>query len=387
MHPWQSGDIAPFGDDERAIRVLVVDDDEAMADLSATFLERELDALEATALTDPTAVLDELADREYDCLVSDYDMPDLDGLGLLECLREADVSIPFVLFTGKGSEEIASKAISAGVDEYLQKGGTEEYPVLAKQVANLVEKHRAEKQVRRSFLAIESAQEGIGILDENGVYRYMNEAYASVYGRDRADLVGSHWGVLYPESEARRFEEEILPELVEEGTWRGISTGIAKDGRMIPEQLVLTQMDDGGHVCIVRDLTAEGAATAGRQLESRALDVVAVGVHIVDTSADDEPIVYVNDAFRTMAEASADDLVGTNWRTRYDDGEQVDRMASAMENGESVVAEPVLATASTGQFRVQVELTPIRDDGGTVTHVVAAHTDVTKRPPSAASDG
>ena len=178
-------ELIPFDTADRRIDVLLVDDDAAMAGMTAEFLDRELADATITTLTDPTAVVPALSEGEYDCIVSDFDMPEVDGLELLERVRGMDLEIPFLLFTGKGSEEIASRAISAGVDEYLQKGGPEKYAVLANNVENLVEKHWAEQQVRQGFLAIDSAEEGIGIIDEVGVYQYVNEAYAAVYERDR----------------------------------------------------------------------------------------------------------------------------------------------------------------------------------------------------------
>ncbi|PSQ54732.1 histidine kinase, partial [Halobacteriales archaeon SW_12_67_38] len=129
--------------------VLVVDDDPAAADLAATQLERLRDAIDVTV---ETGVDDALARFEadpaaFDCIVSDYNMPRMDGLELLTTVREISADVPFVLFTGKGSEEIASEAVSAGVTDYLQKGtGTERYELLANRVVNAVEAHRAEER-------------------------------------------------------------------------------------------------------------------------------------------------------------------------------------------------------------------------------------------------
>jgi PAS domain S-box-containing protein len=257
----------PFGVDSPGIELLLVDDDRDVVELSATFMERELDAVTATTFVDPFDALDAVVAGDYDCIVSDHEMPGLNGLELLERMRAADVEIPFVLFTGKGSEEIASDAISAGVDEYLQKAGPEEYPILANKVETLVEKHRTEAQVERGFLAIESAQEGIGILDEDGVYQYVNDAYASLYDRDRSELVGQHWDMLYSDAETDRFHDEILPELESQGTWRGAATGLTKSGRDVPERLVLTQMDDGGHVCIVQGRSDEVQASRKKRAD------------------------------------------------------------------------------------------------------------------------
>jgi CheY-like chemotaxis protein len=128
---------------DRTTRVLVVDDDPGFAELTGLRLERCDEAFETVAETGGEAGLDHIG--EVDCVVSDYDMPGTDGLEFLAAVREREPDLPFVLFTGKGSEEIASRAISAGVTDYLQKGsGDERYEMLANRVRNAVERSRAE---------------------------------------------------------------------------------------------------------------------------------------------------------------------------------------------------------------------------------------------------
>jgi len=78
-------------------------------------------------------------------------MPDRDGLEFLATVRESRPELPFVLFSGKGSEEIAAEAISAGVDDYIRKEtGTEQYAVLANRILSLVDRRRAEHAAERS---------------------------------------------------------------------------------------------------------------------------------------------------------------------------------------------------------------------------------------------
>ena len=134
-----------------SIRVLHVDDDPEIGDLVALHLEAVDDQFDVVTESDPTAVLDRLADREFDCVVSDNDMPVMDGLDLLTAVREAYPALPFILFTGKGSEEIASEAISAGVTEYLQKGvGSDQYTVLANRIERAVGETRAKAALEES---------------------------------------------------------------------------------------------------------------------------------------------------------------------------------------------------------------------------------------------
>ncbi len=77
--------------------------------------------------------------------MSDYELPGANGIEFLETVRESYPDLPFILFTSKGSEEVASDAISAGVSDYLQKGsGTERFSLLANRITNLVAQYRAE---------------------------------------------------------------------------------------------------------------------------------------------------------------------------------------------------------------------------------------------------
>jgi DNA-binding NtrC family response regulator len=129
------------------IRVLHVDDDAEVAALTAASLERE--GLSVATAGSAAAGIEALVGGAFDCVVSDYDMPGIDGLAFLEAVRETHPDLPFVLYTGQGSEAVASEAIEAGVTDYLQKGvGTDQYELLANRIENAVEGRRAERRAR-----------------------------------------------------------------------------------------------------------------------------------------------------------------------------------------------------------------------------------------------
>jgi len=133
-----------------SIRVLHVDDDPAFVDMAATFLEREDDRIEVVTATDADEGLSILDGTAVDCIVSDYDMPGRNGIEFLEAVREEHPNLPFVLFTGKGSEEIASDAISAGVTDYVQKPtGSGGYEILVNRIVNAVEAARTRARAAR----------------------------------------------------------------------------------------------------------------------------------------------------------------------------------------------------------------------------------------------
>ncbi|WP_338739478.1 PAS domain S-box protein [Haloplanus salilacus] len=185
---------------DEEVHVLHVDDDEAFADMAATFLEREderIDVRTATSADEAEAILAR-DDGEVDCIVSDHDMPGRTGVELLEAVRTDRPDLPFVLYTGKGSEAIASDAISAGVTDYLQKkSGTDQYTVLANRITNAVESYRSQRALaerNRELMQYERMINSMGeaacIYDADGRYVIVNEHLAEWYGETRAALEG-----------------------------------------------------------------------------------------------------------------------------------------------------------------------------------------------------
>ena len=138
-------------EDSAEITVLHVDDKPDLAAVAGEYLEREDDRIAVDVATSADEGLTMLADASIDCIVSDYDMPGTDGIEFLDTVREEHPELPFILYTGKGSEEVASDAISAGVTDYLQKEtGPDHYRLLANRIVNAVESYRATERVERA---------------------------------------------------------------------------------------------------------------------------------------------------------------------------------------------------------------------------------------------
>lgn len=114
------------------IRVLVVDEDEDVLELTQTFLERASDALSVETVTSGQDALEYVETHGIDCVVSDYRMPGMDGMELFEAVQERDPSLPFLLFSAAVEEETVAAAEEAGVTAFIRKGtGTEHYDEMA----------------------------------------------------------------------------------------------------------------------------------------------------------------------------------------------------------------------------------------------------------------
>ncbi|WP_229126403.1 response regulator [Halapricum desulfuricans] len=178
------------------ISVLVVDDDPDVVDLTSSFLERERDEFDVRTETSAKEALSYLDDSEVDAIVSDYEMPGMDGLEFLEEVRKEHAELPFVLFTGRGSESIASEAISRGVTDYLQKeSGTTQYSILANRLVNAVDRYRTSKTLKQSqkkfSKLVKNASDVIAVVNESGQFEYISPSCERVLGYSQADLTGT----------------------------------------------------------------------------------------------------------------------------------------------------------------------------------------------------
>ena len=129
------------------IDILYVDDDENFVEVAADTLEAERDHFFVETAVSASEALDRVTEDEFDCVVSDYKVTGQGGIELLERIRERYPDLPFILFTGEGSESVASKAMSAGATDYVQKDlDSDQYEILANRIKNLVEQYRAQQR-------------------------------------------------------------------------------------------------------------------------------------------------------------------------------------------------------------------------------------------------
>jgi len=242
----------------QVIRILHVDDEPDFAETAARFVKREDDRVEVITETDASAGLDLLRDGDFDGVVSDYDMPTMDGLEFLTAVREEFSDLPFILFTGKGSEEIAAEAITAGVTDYIQKQtGTDQYKILANRLVNAVERYHAVRHTELSRRAMETASEGLSLVESDGTFLYANPAFARLFGYEPGELIGKHWTVLYHNEEAKRLADDILPAVREVGYWSGETVRQTKQGTRLITDHRLAYTDEDAIICTATDITGE----------------------------------------------------------------------------------------------------------------------------------
>lgn len=136
---------------KKPIRILHVDDEAGLLKVAKQCLEMGGSFQVDAALSAEEAV-EKMNRKRYDAVVSDYQMPGKDGLEFLKELRTGGNSIPFIMFTGRGREEVAKEALSRGADQYVDKNGDPEtvYCELAHSIVEAAERNRAAFYARTS---------------------------------------------------------------------------------------------------------------------------------------------------------------------------------------------------------------------------------------------
>ena len=131
--------------------VLYVDDEPALLDLGKAFLEKSGHFRVDTAATVEDA-LHQIKSKKFDAIISDYQMPDMSGIEFLRQIRSKHNDIPFILFTGRGREEIVIEALNSGADFYLQKGGEQksQFAELEHKIKNAIDRKRTHEALKES---------------------------------------------------------------------------------------------------------------------------------------------------------------------------------------------------------------------------------------------
>lgn len=192
------------------ISIIAVDDREDILELSKIFLEKANEDLQVETTTDPGDVIDRVGNSEVDAIISDYDMPQMTGVELLENIREYDEDLPFILHTGKGTEEIAEEAIGAGVTDYFRKdSGTEHYSFIAKRVEEAVAKYRETEMNQILRKTVELSHNPIVVTNTDSEIVYANPAYEQVSGYSLEELTGENANILSSGTESLESFEEM----------------------------------------------------------------------------------------------------------------------------------------------------------------------------------
>jgi PAS domain S-box-containing protein len=177
------------------LRILYVDDEPGLLEIGKLFLERE-GAFSVDILTSARQALEQVKTERYDAIISDYQMPEMDGIAFLKQIKASGNTTPFIIFTGRGREEVVIEALNSGADFYLQKGGEprSQFAELSHKIQMAVARKRTEKRAkdteRRLYDIINFLPDATFAIDNAGTVIAWNRAMEEMTGAKSSEIVG-----------------------------------------------------------------------------------------------------------------------------------------------------------------------------------------------------
>jgi PAS domain S-box-containing protein len=370
-----------------AIQVLVVDDEADFCTLTKNFLEMS-EGIEVDILYTVSEAMAQLAKKRYDVIVSDYQMPGLDGLQFLKSLREAGKTTPFILFTGKGREEVVIEAMNHGADSYLQKGGktVPQYAELEHRIRTVVQRHRAEESLRISEEKYKKVffanHDSICITRlSDGRFVSVNNGFAEMSGYKAEEIIGktSLEINIWKDPEDRR---KIVEGLLAKGEVKDYEARfLTKNGEIYGSMSAsIIELNGEPHILnVTRDITERKWAEETLWRMAVRKDAILAAIPDIMVEVDDQKrITWVN---QPGLQFYGEDVIGHE-ASYYFVGEQrtYDSVQPLFDGSDEVIRLESWQRRKDGEKRLlSWRCKTLKDEEGRVTGVLSSARDITER--------
>jgi PAS domain S-box-containing protein len=294
---------------DAVISVLYVDDEPGLLDLGRIYLEKEGD-FSVNTCTSAHDALERLKSVRYDIIVSDYQMPEMDGIAFLKNLKASDNLTPFIIFTGKGREEIVVEALNNGAE----LSNKIRYAVSRRHTEEALAE--SERKFRGIFDTINDAVHIHEIASDGkpGTFIEVNEVACRMLQFTREELL-RHGPLDFIAGPHSRPFDEIIAELSSTGHSIFETVHQRKDGTIVPVEInshVVGLLGKQVMVSVVRDITQrKQAEDALRESEDRFRTLAAAameGIMIHDKGV----IIDCNPQFAELFGYQPEEIKGRN---------------------------------------------------------------------------
>jgi len=257
---------------------------------------------------------------EFDIIVSDYQMPEMDGLEFLESVRNSGNDIPFIIFTGRGREEVAIKALNLGATHYLKKGGDSksQYAELIHHIRTAVSHKRAElaliESEKQHRTVIQSMRELIFVFDKEDYIRQIHSSDDSLLIKPKQNSIGKHISERMPSNFLEQYYE-FSKKVRATGMDHSFDSKLQISGKDYWFTDTLTLHEDGESIVdVARDVTKQ------KNTESQLLEIKTLLAAVIEQSpipmvvaSPAGEILLVNDASRKQLDQQDVEKYKSGW--------------------------------------------------------------------------
>ncbi|MDP2797561.1 MAG: PAS domain S-box protein [Methanoregula sp.] len=333
------------------IRVLIVDDESVLLEMGKLFLEQSGEFSVDTVISAPAA-LDILNKINYDVIVSDYQMPDMDGIEFLKRIRAADKSIPFIIFTGRSREDVVIEALNNGPDFYLQRGGNPK--TLFRELVHVI---RQSVQMRRTLMTLaeqeqryhdlQNANDLIQSIAPDGHFLFVNKKWLDTLGYQEHELSNLTILDIIHEESLKHYMETFQQVISGENV--GIIDAVfrTRNGRKVyVEGMANCKTVEGRPQYtrgIFKDVTDRKKADAAlKESEARYRNVVENQTEFISRFRPDGTYVFVNDAYCLYFSKTREEIIGKRYTLKIPEADRT----GVTRHLASLTREHPVATAS-----------------------------------------
>ena len=184
----------------KKIRILIVEDNEDDAILEMNILQEAGYDVEYKRVETLDAISPLMKEKEWDCIITDYALGSFNGLDVLAIYKKIGLDIPFLMISGTVGEEIAVKAMKAGIHDYIMKDNHTRFVPALERELNEAKIRMQKKQIEADMYAkevrfqtlIEQAVDAFFMHDFNGNFIEVNRRACESLGYTRSELLSMH---------------------------------------------------------------------------------------------------------------------------------------------------------------------------------------------------
>jgi len=234
------------------LKLLYVEDNEDAREMTAMILEDFFDDI--TVAVDGEDGLEKFHQEKFDLIITDINMPRLNGLELCQKVRESDQEIPIIILSAHNEDSFFMESIKYGVDGYLLK------PIDIDQLTTLIfkviQKYKYRNEAKENLHLLEEYKEAtnegsiVSKTDLKGNITYVNDAFCQISCYSREELLGKpHSIVRHPDNPKEIFEDIWDTIKNKKKIWKGIVRNLDKNGRSYyVSSLIMPIVDLSGNI-------------------------------------------------------------------------------------------------------------------------------------------
>ena len=247
-----------------ALRILLLEDSPTDAELNERVLHKAGIEFDSLRVDTRDAFIRALEEFRPDLILSDYKLPDFDGMAALQIVRRDHPTVPVIMVTGVLSDIEAVELIHAGARDYVLKDRLARLPSAVQRALSVEQGIRARKMAEEKFRKIsESAQDAIIMMGADQCISFWNAAAERIFGYTAAEAMGQELHALIVPAPAHTQFSHAFPHFQETGGGALIGkvrelTALRKGGEEFPVELSISATQFGGQwhaIGIVRDIT------------------------------------------------------------------------------------------------------------------------------------